>query len=289
MRTPSTRGAERAPSGKSSAAPSAAPRYGNRATLNVLAVLSRFIGETRSLGVTEIAADLGMSKNMAHRALATLIDSGLLARDASLARCQIGLGALAFAGDDESFDLRALCRPFMRELAALSGETVVLSVIAGRSRINIDALEARGPRVTLIRRGSAAPLHCSKLSRLLLAYLSDAEIAEYIRVASPLNQFPETPDDNAEELAADIKKIRARGHIVWRGARMFPSACYVTFPVLDAARRPHGAITVGGPAERFPLERARQLLPAIERIVAQLNQHARLYPASPAFFPSDPG
>ena len=48
----------------------------NKATVRVLGVLSMFAADVESYGVTELASQLGMSKNMAFRALSTLVDQG---------------------------------------------------------------------------------------------------------------------------------------------------------------------------------------------------------------------
>jgi len=99
----------------------------------VLAVLSAFCGADRSLGVTELAQRLGMNKNMVHRALTTLAADGYVVRDPGGARYQLGYRVLVLRGDADEFDIRALCRPALEELHGLTGESVFLSIIVGRS------------------------------------------------------------------------------------------------------------------------------------------------------------
>jgi DNA-binding IclR family transcriptional regulator len=89
------------------------PRYRNQAAQRVLAVLSRFAGPERDLGVTELALRLGMNKNMVHRALTTLAAQGYVARAADRTRYQLGWRVLALAGDDAAFDIRAFVRPVL--------------------------------------------------------------------------------------------------------------------------------------------------------------------------------
>jgi DNA-binding IclR family transcriptional regulator len=265
-------------------------RYKNQAVSRVLAVLSKFIGPAQIYGVTELSRELGMTKNMVHRALTTLLEAGYVTRDSTGERYQIGYRALMLTGrEPENFDIRSLCRPFMEQLHALSGESVFLSIIVGRSRVNIDDITAQGPRVSHISRGRAVPLHCTKMSRVLLAYLSDEEIAEYVRLASPLNQladvFPETVNDTVDGLMADIAQIRRDGSTIWRNPHQY-GASYVTFPVLDNDRRPHAIITVGGPMERFSEDRIQRLMPAMRTVLEPLDQQARLFPANPVFINS---
>jgi len=269
----------------SAAAPADPPRYGNQATQRVLAVLSAFVGHDKALGVSELARELGTNKNMVHRALMTLLEADYVARDASGERYQLGPRVLALrAAETDEFDIRTLCRPFLEQLFALAGESVFLSIVVGPSRVNIDWIEARGRRVGNSLRGRAVPLHCTRMSRVLLACLSDAEVTAYLAAAAPLDRydaiFPETANATADEIWADVRQVRRDGYLIWRNRQQYSSA-YVGFPILDGAGRPHALIAVGGPMERFTEERIRTLLPRLQAILEPLRRQARLLPAPP--------
>ena len=262
------------------------PRYRNQAAQRVLAVLAAFAGPERSLGVTELALRLGMNKNMVHRALTTLAADGFVTRDAGGSRYQLGYRVLALAGDDDEFDIRALCRPALEELHALTGESVFLSIIVGTSRVNVDWIEARGRRVSAGQRGRSVPLHCTKMSRALLACLDDREIAAYLAGAAPLTRydaiFPETAGARAQDVLDDVAKIRRDGFVTWRNPQQY-GANYVAFPLLDGAGRPHGLITVGGPFERFGPARIVALMAPMRAILEPLERHCRHAAAAPVF------
>jgi DNA-binding IclR family transcriptional regulator len=260
------------------------PRYRNQAAQRVLAVLSAFAGPEASLGVTELAQRLGTNKNMIHRALTTLAAEGYVTRDPSGARYQLGYRVLALAGDDDAFDIRALARPALEELHALTGESVFLSIIVGGARVNVDWIEARGRRVSASQRGRSVPLHCTHMSRALLAFLDDREITDYLAGAAPLTRydaiFPETAGMTAEEVWDDIVRIRLAGVATWRNPQQY-GANYVGFPLLDGTGRPHGLITVGGPLERFGPPRVDALMPQMRAVLQPLDQHVRHVAAAP--------
>ncbi len=278
-------------------------RYRNQAAQRVLAVLSAFGAPEKSLGVTELARRLGMNKNMVHRALTALAADGYVTRDASGARYQLGWRVLTLAGGGDEFDIRALARPALEELHALTGESVFLSIIVGRARVNVDWIEARGRRVSASQRGRSVPLHCTKMSRALLAYLSDREIADYLASAEPLTRYdaifpetadataqdvwPETADATAQDVWDDIARVRRDGFITWRNPQQY-SANYVAFPVLDANGRPHALVTVGGPFERFGPERIERLMPQLSAVLAPLQQQCRHVSAAPVIVEGAP-
>ncbi len=260
-------------------------RYRNQAAQRVLAVLAAFIGRDAVYGVTELSRLIGMNKNMVHRALTTLTKEGYLARDASGRRYQLGYRVLELAGEEtDEFDIRTLCRPVLEELHRLTSESVFLSIIVGQSRVNVDWIEGRGRRVSHSLRGRSVPLHCTKMSRMLLSYLSDEEITAYLAGAAPLDSeaeiFPDTIGMTAKTVWKDIESIRGRSHISWGNPRAFGGA-YIAFPALDDAGRPHAIVTVGGPIERFTPERIEGLAGTMAAILAPLQQQCRLFPAAP--------
>lgn len=262
-----------------------APKYRNQAAARVLKVLGAFLGHEAPRGVSELARELGFNKNMVHRALATLLSENFLARDPSGELYQLGYRWLAFATAEASeFDIVALARPYLEQLHALTGESVYLSIIVGRNRVTVDDIQASGQRVLRSRRGDSVPLHCTKMSRVLLAYLSDSDVDDYLAAASPLKRtlaFPDPPSRNKSAVWRDIRDIRGVPYVLWRNPHL-SSTAYAILPVLDAEKRPHAIITIGGPRERFDLPQIEALLPRIGAILAPLERHARLFSA-PAF------
>ncbi len=257
------------------------PTYRNQAAQRVLTVLSAFAVAEDSHGVTALARDLGMSKNMVHRALSTLVKEGWLARDSTGDRYQLGYAVLGLGGDEPVLELGSLARPYLERLHAYTGESVYLSVIMGDNRVTIDEILPPGPRVLRSSRGTPVPLHCTKMSRTLLAHMADGDIDEYLARAAPLPRilpFRDAESETAQGVWDDVKRIRANSAVVWRNP-VLTSAAYAIFPLLDHSSRPHAIVTVGGPRERFDLDRINTTLPRMTEILAPLSQHLRFFPA----------
>jgi DNA-binding IclR family transcriptional regulator len=266
-----------------SASDHASPRYRNQAAQRVLSVLASFIGHSGARGVTEISHELGMSKNMVHRALSTLAAENYLVRDATGERYQLGFRLLALKPGAREFNIVSAARPTLERLHQVTGESVYLSIIVGRNRVTVDDIEAQGPRVLRSPRGHPVPLHCTKMSRTLLAHLSDAEIDDYLKQAAPLHRsqrFPDPASESAKAVWKDIAEIRSAPYVLWRNPHV-ASAAYAIFPVLDEARHPHAIVTVGGPRERFDLPRIKELLPQMLDALEPLERQARLLVSPP--------
>jgi IclR family KDG regulon transcriptional repressor len=254
------------------------PGQFNKATVQILQVLSLYVGRRSSYGVTELSRELNISKNMAYRALSTLVREGFVVKDASGSRYELGFGVLEILDLDADlqFDVRSFCAPFLQRLHKLTGESIFLSVIVGLNHVTIDSVEAHGIRVSHNPRGLLVPLHASPASRVLLSFLSDEEITEYIRAASPLKRFTATTITDPDELWKEVALVRAQGFARGYGDH-YAHATYISFPVLDSTGRPHAAITVGGPADRLTEPQVERLLPGMMEIVTDMNSQSALY------------
>lgn len=259
-------------------------RYRNQATRRVLSVLLALADAPEPCGVSQLARALGMNKNMVHRALATLTSAGYAARDSSGELYQPGPRLLSLSRSPATeTDIVALAHPVLERLHALTHESVYFSIIVGRNRVTVDDIQAEGARVLRSQRGHPVPLHCTKMSRVLLAYRTDAEIADYLLAAAPLHReqrIPDPPSETAVGVWQDVNNIRKLRHVLWRNPH-HASAAYAIFPVCDGAQRAHGIITIGGPRERFDIPQIEARLPHIFGILEPLQREARLIPAPP--------
>jgi DNA-binding IclR family transcriptional regulator len=254
----------------------------NKSSLLILRSLYSFTSEQQSFGVSQFAAKLGITKNMAFRALGTLLDEGFVVRDATGKRYELGYRVLMFMhASSEETDIRTLCVKYMSILREISGEGAVFSIPMGPNLVTIDGIDAKGRRF-LRANWVPVPLHASPGSRAILSFLHDEEIEEYIRLSVPLKRITPTTITDPDKLRAEVRLVRRRGYAVGYEDRVVGSN-FVSFPVLDESGRPHGAITIGGPKERFTKEKMFGLIPQIAEIMSELNREASLLDASPIY------
>jgi DNA-binding IclR family transcriptional regulator len=258
-----------------------ADREQNKATTRILGVLSVFAADASGYGVTELSTLLGMTKNMIHRALTTLVEQGYLVRDASGQRYQLGYRVLELQNANSlEPDLRALCAPYVRELYELTGETVSLMVRALDHAVFIDGIETRRAGTYRIEIGALRPLHAIAAGRMMLAHDADDAIADYITRHLPLAMPGSGGDLPPDTLLHEIAKIRHQGYARVMRPGALPMLAFA-LGVADAEGGVHGALSVGGPHERFAAM-LEQLLPDLLQIGARLSQRTRLYPARAA-------
>ena len=230
---------------------------------DVLFLFSRSEG---TLGVTEIARELDISKAVVHRILTSLRERDLVSTDRRTRRYSLGPAVLKLAAAYRSqLDIRALALEAMRELSESTKETATMSVRHGVERIYVDQVTPPREVKMTVQVGASFPLHAGSSSKAFLAWLPDDEREEYIAERSLSALTDETITDPAE-LRRELDRIRQQGFAVSLGERQF-GAGSVAAPILDEAGEPVAVISVCGPVERFRSE--------IAGVAAQLVEQTR--------------
>jgi DNA-binding IclR family transcriptional regulator len=212
----------------------------------VLSLLTSFDEAHTELGVTEMAALLGVHKSTASRLAAMLERAGLLTRYGRRYRLGfevIRLGALALS----SFDLIASMQAAMDKLSRHTGETINLAVPAGADILNV----AEVPSTFILSctggwTGRRTKPHAVANGKVLLAYGA-------IPVPRRLERYTEHTITSREELDAELDAVRQNGYAT-AVAELEEGLVAVAAPVLDAAGDCVAAISVSGPAYRMPPE-----------------------------------
>jgi IclR family transcriptional regulator, acetate operon repressor len=225
-----------------------------------------------TLGVTEIANELKLSKAAVHRILSSLRGKGLLEVNDESRRYSLGPAALALGrAYVDKLDVRDLAQGELVALSDATDETATLSIRTENMRTYVSqVLPDREVKMT-VPLGRPFPLHAGSSSKAFLAFLPETEIDEYL--LAPLDQLTDTTIIDADALRADLRRIRKLGYAVSFGERQ-AGAGSVAAPVFDHNGRPSAVVSLCGPVERFASEveeAAKLLLEATARISARLG------------------
>jgi DNA-binding IclR family transcriptional regulator len=223
----------------------------------VLALLTSFDDSRAELGVTEMAALIGVHKSTASRLASALERAGLLARSGAQGlrgrRYRLGaevirLGALAVRG----FDLVTAVQPAMDELARQTGETVNLAVPDGPDVLNV----AEVPSCYILNCsggwiGRRTAPHAVANGKVLMAY-------GVVPVPAALQRYTPQTITKPDILQAELAMVRRRGYAV-AVAELEEGLVAVATPVFDATGACAAALSVSGPAYRMKPETLDEL------------------------------
>lgn len=203
-----------------------------------------------TLGVTEIATALDLSKAVVHRILATLREDGFVDVDDESRRYSLGPAALALGlAYLDNLDIVSLCRPALERLSAETNETATLSLRHGDTRTYIDQVTPPREVKMTVAPGQPFPLHAGSSSKAFLAFLPEDEQQRYLDTHE-LAALTDTTLTSRDALAKDLATIRKRGYARSLGERQ-AGAGSVAAPVFDHQGRPAAVVSVCGPIERF--------------------------------------
>lgn len=206
-------------------------------------------GGPSSLGVVEIARQLGRDKSQVSRLLKLLADAGYVDREPGSLRYRIGTRLFAIGATAVERRLRDEADAAVSREAALLGERVDVGIRSGGSVMTISTAAPDSELRAAGWVGRTAPLSCTATGRALLFDLDTAAIA---RVIVPEGLGPAGPaaPRSLDELVSRVADERRRG---WSTARHETDRGLLSLgaPVRDSGGTVVAALGVSGPESRI--------------------------------------
>jgi DNA-binding IclR family transcriptional regulator len=248
---------------------------GTQAVVRAIRLLKAFTRERPAVGLDELSDELDLSRTTARRLLAALESEGLVGREPASGAYRLGptilaLGAQALLGHD----LRNLTQPELARLAAETGETATLEVLAGDQVLIVGEVPGRHLVTVAPELGTFWPLHATSTGKAILAALPEPRRHALIR--PPLARFTDSTITDPAALAAELDRVALRGFAV-AVEELGDGAAAVATALRDPLGEPVGAISLGGPVSRLAGPRLEELAAALAASAANLSP--RIQPA----------
>jgi DNA-binding IclR family transcriptional regulator len=226
--------------------------------LTILDILSQ---SPEGASITEVAEILGVDKGSASRLMSTLARYGYSEKDASTRRYVLGPQVVRLGGRYLSrMSLIESARPFLRKLMERTGECAHLAILAQGKALYIDQVESPATLRVNVQVGQMAPLHCTALGKILLAFNAG-------ELPNKLEAFtPNTITDPAA-LLSHLESVRQLGYAL-DNEEFDLCVCCIAIPVHDLRNRVVAAMGISGPATRLTPHR----LPGLIDIVGETGR-----------------
>jgi DNA-binding IclR family transcriptional regulator len=248
--------------------PEASAVHGCEGARRVLALMLAFSADKNTLTARDLAAATGIALPSVYRYIALLRETGLLAGDERgsyrLSARLIGLARAAEAAES----IIDIADPIMRDLAADTGETVILVRLIGRSAVCVHRVQSAQRLRISFEAGQPLPLDRGASSRLLLSGLPPEQRRECL---APL---AERDPEAAARLEARAAVDARRGYAV--SEEEFEKGVWaVAAPVLQS-KRMIAVITVPSPLVRAPAPLQQKLVSQVCAAAQALNEALRV-------------
>lgn len=216
------------------------------------------LAEHPRLGVTALSRQVGLTKTITFRLLATLEARGFVVRDPDQPVYSLGY-RMSVLGEraGQQNTLLAAARPAMERLREGTSENINLIVREGERTLVLATLAGRHAIRIFAVAGRYGPLHAGGGSMLLLAWAPPALRSAV--VSGPLERF--TPDTITDPLLLSrrLDEIRAQGYNISVND-LDEGAFSVAAPIRNTLGEVIAALSVAGALGRFDAGRREEYL-----------------------------
>jgi IclR family transcriptional regulator, KDG regulon repressor len=242
-----------------------------------MAVLEALAEHPEESGVSEIANKLDMSKATVYRFLQSLKARGYVVQDAedryrlSVRLFELGAQALPH------LDIVREAEPGMRRINELTGETVHLGILDEGSIVYVHKIDSKYNLRMYSRIGRRAPLYCTGIGKVLMAWLEEEELMAHLEEESFERRTANTLT-SVEAYLQELETVRRQGYAEDHEEFEDNMRCLAA-PIRDRFGHVIGGMSVSFPCFRFREELkqdyVKQLMQASQQISNQLGWHPR--------------
>jgi IclR family transcriptional regulator, acetate operon repressor len=249
---------------------------GTQAVVRAIHLLKAFGRDRPALALAELSDTQGLSRTTTHRLLAALESEDLVSREPATGAYRLGPAIIALGAQALlSHDLRAAAQPELDRLAADSGETATLEVLAGDQVLIVSEVPGRHLVTVAPELGTLWPLHATSTGKAILAALPADERRRLL--GRRLERFTAATITDAAALDAELQRVAEQGFAV-AVEELGTGAAAVATVVRGPLGQALGAISLGGPVSRLGGSRLEELAAALCASATKISR--RIQPAA---------
>jgi DNA-binding IclR family transcriptional regulator len=249
-----------------------AARSGTQAVERAIAIMESFRNDTRPLGISEIARQVGLNVSTAHRVMRALVHAGFMEQDPVSERYRLGIEIAVLGRRALEQAGYHLALPILTRLCAETGESVSLGVRRNQEVVVVEQAHSNQPLRFDHPSGAELHMHASGMGKVMLAF-GDVGLETAVAQLKELPRFTERTVVNRDELVGVLVAVRAQGYAVNREER-YDGVVGVAAPVLDPHSIAHAAVGVQGPTMRMTTERVVEIAPLVRAAAQEIGRLA---------------
>jgi len=222
------------------------------------------------MGLPELSKALGVDRSTVHRLLGTLLKRGYVQQDLDSKRYELGLKVVELSRRAiDRLSLRAVAKPFLKQLVRETGESANLAVMASNQAICID--HEPSPLALAVTNDIGVPfaLHATAIGKVLLAALPDDQLMSLSDAGHLVAYTPRTITD-FRTLQVHLQLIRQQGYAFDDEERFIGVRC-IAAPIHDHRCKVVAALSLSGPTTRMTLEKVPTLAELVKKTAADIS------------------
>jgi IclR family transcriptional regulator, KDG regulon repressor len=228
------------------------------AVLKVFAILQA-LTERNETGISELSVRLAMPKATVYRFLQTMKTLGYVRQEPDSERYgltmkvfELGAKALLYP------DLVEIAKTHMQRLSEATGETVHLGMLIDSEIIYVHKVDSRHMLGMYSRVGRRAPLHCTAIGKVLMAW-EPAANRERVLQHCDFKRYREKTITSREDYAAELDRTLAQGFGQDREEFDDHIRC-TAIPIFDRLNQVIAGLSVSFPTFRYDMAKEPELV-----------------------------
>jgi DNA-binding IclR family transcriptional regulator len=244
---------------------------------NAIRLTKAFSEQEYEMGISALAARLGLAKSTVHRLATTLVEYDMLEQNKETGKYRLGLAFFELGTlVRRKMDVTTEAQGEIHALADSSGETVQLAILDHLTVLYIRIRESRQAIRLSSGLGSRAPAHCTGVGKALLAFQSPEVVQQVID--NGLKRYTENTIVEPDKLRAELASIRARGYAIDDEEIEIGLRC-VAAPIRDHSGRVVAAISVAAPVQRMSKKQVQAAIPPVLAAAENISRRLGFIPS----------
>lgn len=190
--------------------------------------------------------------------MSALKQVGLIEEASAAGTYQLGAMILDLARNVPKKRLQEFALPFMHQLSAKTGESIVLSTLHDRQGVCIERIEGRHTLRVSHELGAIFPLHAGASGKILMAFLNRQEQEKIIEDIG-LPRFSDTTITDRHKLLAELAQIRKQGYALSNG-EVVRETFGIAAPIISRIGKTIAALSMSAPTHRLEKENRQQMI-----------------------------
>lgn len=241
----------------------------NKTVVRSMDILNLFI-EHEQLTFQEIIDLSGIPKTSVYRMLKSLEEMAFLEKGEDN-YYRLGLLFLKFGTlVSDRLDLRQIAYPIMKELHVDVEEAVNLIILQDEEAMYIEKIDKKQKVRLYTGVGRKAPLYAGACSRVILSFMDDQSVKEYIQNTT-LQPYAEGTITDKQKLYQSIEETRKKGYTISYAELQNHSAA-VAAPIFDCTGKVIAGLSVAGIEMNYKGENATFFAKKVMEKAAEISE-----------------
>ncbi|RZT91957.1 DNA-binding transcriptional regulator KdgR [Rivibacter subsaxonicus] len=232
------------------------------AVLKVFAILQA-LSERSETGISDLSVRLAMPKATVYRFLQTMKTLGYVRQESDSERYGLAMKTFELGTKALQYpELVELAKHHMQMLADATGETVHLGTLIDSEIIYVHKVDSRHTLGMYSRVGRRAPLHCTAIGKVLMAWEHPQRRDRVLDGATFTRYRDKTIVDRGEYLV-ELERVKAQGFGEDREEFDDHIRCLGT-PIFDRLNQPIAGLSVSFPTFRYDDAKAASVVAMLQ-------------------------